>query len=564
MSLTSRAKKQSIVQNQTGLTALFRNIGIRQKIGFGYALAITIATLGTLTGRIFELSYKHQIRQQINLNQEKVDLLSNLTKKVLLIKSIQNELPTLSSNPKKLAAQASQNLSNFYEINALFQQIKSAENIDNKTVENKINLQEFQKTYAEFLKVYINQLENIAPEIKEILNQSDVTTKSIALINKISNSKVTTTLEELLQDSEELRINFDQKVEQGLKDYQKAETLGIKLLIASLLLSIAVAAIMAILTSKAIASPLKAITKVAQQVTEEANFELQLPVTTNDEVGKLTSSLNQLIGRVAEYTEQLQEAKKKAEAANRSKSAFLATMSHELRTPLNAIIGYSEILYEEASEEGFEEFTPDLERIKIAGKHLLEMISDILDISKIEAGQVTLYLESIDVNSLVEDVISTAKNLAEKNRNTLKLVLGENLGSMYADMPKVRQVLLNLLSNAAKFTENGTITLTVERLNNKKLKNYPRKVAQLFKNSDQFIVFRVSDNGIGMTKEQLEQIFKPFTQADASTTRRYGGTGLGLAICQRLCERMGAKISVKSKHGVGSTFTVWFPERVVI
>ncbi|NET15875.1 MAG: two-component sensor histidine kinase, partial [Okeania sp. SIO1H6] len=187
-----------------------------------------------------------------------------------------------------------------------------------------------------------------------------------------------------------------------------------------------------------------------------------------------------------------------------------------------------------------------------------------LDISKIEAGQVTLYLESIEVEKLVQDVVGTAKNLTEKNRNTFKLLLGENLGTMYADMPKVRQVLINLLGNAAKFTEDGLITLSVERVNNKKLKNYQNQNLQSFNSSNGYIVFRVIDTGIGMTEDQLKHIFQPFTQADASTTRRYGGTGLGLAICQRLCERMGARIYVKSKSEEGSTFTVWFPEKVMI
>ncbi|MGB3511649.1 MAG: ATP-binding protein [Microcoleaceae cyanobacterium] len=567
MSLTSRSKKQSIIRNQTGEKHLFNNIGIRQKIGFGYALVIIIATLGALTGRIFELNYKHQIREQINLNQEQVDLLSNLTKKVLRISSIEKELPNIINNQKSLEQKVSQQLSGFYEINTLLKQVKSTQDfLDKTTTENELKLQKFTQSYGEFIEIYINQLENLAQEIKQIPPQAEAEAETLSLssLSKVSNSEVTTTLEQLLQDLEQLGILFEQRVAQGFQDYQIAEALGTKILIASLLLSVIIAVIMAIFTSKAIASPLKAITKVAQQVTEEANFELQLPVNTNDEVGELTVSLNQLIGRVAEYTEQLQEAKHKAEAANRSKSAFLATMSHELRTPLNAIIGYSEILHEEADEAGYEDFMPDLERIKVAGKHLLEMISDILDISKIEAGQVTLYLESIDVNNLIQDVVSTAKNLTEKNRNTLKLVLGKNLGTMYADMPKVRQVLLNLLSNAAKFTENGLITVTVERVRNKKLKNNPQKASQSLNNSVQFIVFRVSDTGIGMTEEQLEHIFKPFTQADASTTRRYGGTGLGLAICQRLCERMGARISVKSKSGEGSTFTVWFPEQVAI
>ncbi len=556
-----------MLRQKTGSKHLLSSIGIRQKIGFGYALAISIATIGVLTGRIFELNYKHQIREQIEQAQEQVDLLTKITKKVLKINIIQRELPSLINNRTILEEKISQELSSFYQVNTLFKQLQLIPEIKDKSIQTNTYYQqqrEFIQTYVNPLEVYIKQLENLVQEIKQIPTKTKVETLWLASVSKITNNEVAIKLEKLSQDSEQLAILSNQRVEQGFKDYQKAEILGIKILIGSLLLSVMTGVMMAIYTSKSIATPLKVITKVAEQVTEEANFELQLPVNTDDEIGELTVSLNELIGKVGEYTDQLQEAKLKAEAANRSKSAFLATMSHELRTPLNAIIGYSDLLYEDAVEAGYEDFISDLERIKLAGTHLLEMISDILDISKIEAGQVTLYLESIEVNKLVQDVVGTAKNLTEKNRNTFKLVLGKNLGNMYADMPKVRQVLINLLGNAAKFTADGVITLSVERVKNQKPKNPQNQNAGLLNNEQNYIVFRVIDTGIGMTEEQLKHIFKPFTQADASTTRRYGGTGLGLAICQRLCERMGAEIAVKSKTGEGSTFTVWFPERVII
>ncbi|GFZ99702.1 ATP-binding protein [Okeania sp. KiyG1] len=574
MSLTSTSEKQSTIREKTGSKNLSSSIGIRKKISFGYILAIAVATLGVLTGRIFELNYKHQIREQIEQAQAQVNLLTKLTTKALKVNIIQKERPKLVNDRKVLEAKISQELSSIYEINTIFKQLQLIPKVEDKSLHKKyyVPLQEFIDNYFNPVAVYIQKLENLVQEIKQIPPEKQVETApetteveslSSRSLSQITNSEVVIKLEKLSQDSEKLTTLFNQRVEQGFRDYQKAEALGIKILIGSLLLSIIIAVIMAIYTSSSIVIPLKDIIKVAQQVTEEANFELQLPVTTEDEIGQLTLSLNELIGKVAKYTEQLQEAKLRAEAANRSKSAFLATMSHELRTPLNAIIGYSEILHEEAEEEGYEDFMPDLDRIKIAGKHLLEMISDILDISKIEAGQVTLYLESIEVEQLVKDVVGTAKNLTEKNRNSFKLLLGENLGTMYADMPKVRQVLINLLGNAAKFTQDGLITLSVERVS-KKVKSSQNQNLQSFNNSNNYIVFRVSDTGIGMTEDQLKHIFKPFTQADASTTRRYGGTGLGLAICQRLCERMGARIYVKSKSEQGSTFTVWFPERVII
>ncbi|MEG4085382.1 response regulator [Microcoleus sp. POL10_C6] len=259
----------------------------------------------------------------------------------------------------------------------------------------------------------------------------------------------------------------------------------------------------------------------------------------------------------------LQSALEAAESANRAKSTFLANMSHELRTPLNAIIGYSEMLQEEAEELGDEAFVPDLEKICSAGKHLLSMIDDILDISKIEAGRMDLYLETFDIHTLIESAVATARPLVEKNGNTLEVYCPDNLDTMHADMTKVRQVLLNLLSNAAKFTQNGRIAIGVERIKNEqlKMKNQEESSEILISNSE-FLSFRVADTGIGMTQEQLERVFQPFTQADASTTREYGGTGLGLAISQRFCQMMGGSIEVSSTLGAGTTFTVLLPSAI--
>ncbi len=237
-----------------------------------------------------------------------------------------------------------------------------------------------------------------------------------------------------------------------------------------------------------------------------------------------------------------------SEDASRAKSAFLANMSHELRTPLNAIIGYSEMLTDELRERGAEDLLEDLGRIHSSGKHLLRLINDILDLSKIEAGKMDLFPEVFEIPALVRDVASTIHPLAERRGNTLEVRCAEDVRHMRADLTRVRQVLLNLLSNAAKFTENGRVALHVDGIG---------------MNGAPWIRFRVMDTGIGLTPEQLAKLFKAFAQADTSTTRRYGGTGLGLVISRQLCQMMGGEVTVESEAGRGSAFTVTLPANVV-
>jgi PAS domain S-box-containing protein len=265
--------------------------------------------------------------------------------------------------------------------------------------------------------------------------------------------------------------------------------------------------------------------------------------------------------------QELALARDQALEANRAKSVFLANMSHELRTPLNAIIGYSEMLQEEMEDLGQAEFVPDLQKINGAGKHLLSLISDILDLSKIEAGRMDLFLESFEVASMIKNVVTTIQPLIQKNNNAFEVHCADGVGTMQADLTKVRQIIFNLLSNASKFTERGTITLTVERRKNEDRGiNAPESTqpsASPDLSSQEWLVFGVSDTGIGMTSEQMENLFQEFTQADASTTRKYGGTGLGLTISRRFCQMMGGEIEVESEPGQGSTFTVWLPAQVV-
>ena len=251
--------------------------------------------------------------------------------------------------------------------------------------------------------------------------------------------------------------------------------------------------------------------------------------------------------RVRRELAEKQVEKEVAEEASRAKSTFLANMSHELRTPLNAIIGYSDMLKEDLEDRGHTEMIPDLTRIWSAGKHLLRIINDVLDLSKIEAGKMSLVLESFNLAELVEEAVTSITPVAARAGNTLEVYCSDDLGIITADRTRVWQVLLNLLSNACKFTEQDTITITVHRAS---------------QGDGHQLTIAVSDNGIGMTTDQRKNLFQPFSQADDSSTRRYEGTGLGLAISRRFCQMMGGDITVMSEYGKGSTFTILLPARV--
>ncbi len=272
-------------------------------------------------------------------------------------------------------------------------------------------------------------------------------------------------------------------------------------------------------------------------------------VLTEEEVGRVQRYITPLaiVIRNAHLLEEAEEARADAIESSRAKSQFLANMSHELRTPLNAIIGYCELVAEEAEDAGHEAYLDDLAKIRTSGHYLLQLISSVLDLTRIEAGKLELSVSEFDVRTLLEEVTETTSPLAAREDNQLELEIDGDPGSMTSDLTKVRQILLNLLSNACKFTHQGTIVLRVRREEGK---------------GSPWVRFEVIDSGIGMSDEQQARIFEAFTQADESTSRRYGGTGLGLTISREFCELLGGAIEVSSEEGKGSTFTVLLPARL--
>lgn len=296
-----------------------------------------------------------------------------------------------------------------------------------------------------------------------------------------------------------------------------------------------------------------AVRNLCAQMEEEENQQLNLRSSSAEHKSQMASAVTMaaslgLFFIVAFTNMRLKREKDAALVASQAKSTFLANMSHELRTPLNAIIGYSEMLQEEAEETGNTSTVADLQKIRSAGKHLLDLINAVLDLSKIEAGKMDLYLETFPVATLAEEVVAIVQPMAEKNGNLLLKTCPLDIGTMHGDLTKVRQSLLNLLSNACKFTQSGSVSLTITR--------------KTVNNAD-WITFAVTDTGVGMNPQQIQNLFEPFTQADSSTTRKFGGTGLGLAITRRFCRMMGGDITVESEMGKGSTFTLQIPANVV-
>ncbi|MGD1940095.1 MAG: ATP-binding protein [Leptolyngbyaceae cyanobacterium] len=543
-----------------GLNSWFANLGIAQRIGYGYVCAISLAVAGTVVGLVCGEYYQSRAETQLLVANQQKHLLNALSNLSL----------NLRSHPQRLLATAEGAVWFQYETNEFSLGLSQTEKVLAELREFINNHPEFVSTdlteyrgvldgYAGTFKAYQQFIQSLWDQIDPIYGSTSESAAQQQIINAVLAPEALqfdTQFERLSEELIRIAQAADAEQQQAEAGLIQADALRLRIITASIGVSVVIAILLALSTSQAIARPIKTLTDIAQRVTQESNFDLQAPITTENEVGILTKSLNQLISRVKQLLEEqaartveLEQATASAEAANQAKSQFLANMSHELRTPLNGILGYAQILRQSQGVQGRDR--KGIEVIHQSGSHLLTLINDVLDISKIEAGKMELHPKAVQLSALLESTVEICRIKAEQKAITFAYHSAPQLPAcVLVDDKRLRQVLLNLLGNAIKFTDQGQVSLTVEVLNPDVVAANPESNAG---DTRVQLRFRIQDTGVGMSPGQLEKIFLPFEQV-GDVERRSEGTGLGLAITQKLLKAMDSTLTVISESDQGSTF----------
>jgi signal transduction histidine kinase/CheY-like chemotaxis protein len=549
---------------------------VGQKISLGYTIAIGIAVLGTTSGFIIGDRYREEAREKEEYAQQEVSLLGRLETNMLQARKHQHLFATFVDRPHYLHKEYDAYLYHATEVKKLWSEFKASQglflNHPNKQTPSEIHTD---LTHAHFVQIHGSLLEAYLRRVDELILQIEPSNLSPQEIKRAEYRFLDFTDSLVALEFDRISDELSQLYQLSYQEYlkkdrivEKTELIYIETIAVTSILSIAIATILALYTSRAIASPLIRATNIAQQVTKESNFEMQVPVTTSDEIGVLTTSLNEMIQKVKILLEEkeeraiaLQQAKETADAANRAKSEFLANMSHELRTPLNAILGFTQVINRDPNLSG--ELQENLGIISRSGEHLLGLINDILDLSKIEAGKLTLNNNDFDLYGLLDAIEKMLKIKAKSKNLQLIFEFASDLPQyIRTDEKKLRQVLLNLLGNAIKFTNEGSVILRVRESGVASLQGVgsresgvgeqPIPPVPLLPNPHT-LLFEVEDTGVGIAFEEMKNLFEPFFQTEIGRNSQQG-TGLGLTISRKFVQIMGGDISVSSGVNRGTSF----------
>ncbi|NER96531.1 MAG: response regulator [Symploca sp. SIO1B1] len=533
-----------------GIRQKFYNPNVGQKISFGYGIILAIAVTGTVIGAILGDFHQQQSRKLLEDVLEETLLIDHLQLKLIQIQLHYHQFAGLLQEPEEFQEEYRHFQEHIIEFRQLWSELEESydepeveETSDELVAFNQLKNNEF------LIEKYFLETEALLQPINPYqLSTEEINTAQKLLVNFTLNP-LNRKMEDFAEDLEAIKKIIEKEKQDTTVVLKTTERLWVHILIVSMVLSIAIAVFLAIYTSAAITRPLEQLTRVAKKVTQESDFSLQAPITTQDEIGWLATSFNQLIEQVRHLLDKQQQAKEAANAANRAKSEFLANMSHELRTPLNGILGYTQIL--QYSPDMTPQQQQGIDIIKTCGTHLLTLINDILDISKIEAQKMELYPEDFHFIHFLWGVTQMCQIRAKKKSITFTYQPDPQLPTVvYADEKRLRQVLINLLGNAIKFTQAGGVTFKVEKIDNQQQTTNDKQPI-----TNNKIKFEIKDTGIGIATEKLDKIFEPFEQV-GQDTHKIEGTGLGLTITKKILQLMGSQLQVKSTLGFGSTF--WF------